>query len=80
MQYTYDYIDQYASLLFLTCSTLSHLFAIIVRSVVSTSHVMVVPLKFMTLSDTCFQYLSVTCNPHVYISSSESKQPPYCVY
>ena len=66
---------------FLSCSAISDQFASNVRSVIaSTSHVIVEPLIFMTLSGKCSQYPSVTCNPYVYISSSGCDQPSYCVY
>jgi hypothetical protein len=66
---------------FLSCSAISGQFASIVRSVITgTSHIIVEPLTFMTLSGICSQYLSVTCNPYVYISFSGCNQPSYCVY
>jgi hypothetical protein len=66
---------------FLSCSAISCQFASIVQSVITgTSHIIVEPLTFMTLSGICSQYLSVTCNPCVYLPSSGCSQPPHFVY
>ena len=47
----------------LSCSTTPGRFTSIVRSVITgTYHIIVVSLSFFTLSGTCSQYWSVTCN------------------
>jgi len=48
-----------------------------VRNVITgTCHIIAVPLTIMTLSGTCSQWQSVTCNR----LSGGCNQPPYCVY